>query len=76
MDLASFRFGTFKTVVFTDCKLLQADFQAADLRGARFERCDLTGAQFSKAQMEGTRFSVMLPTDVLGDRTRKSLSVD
>lgn len=57
MDLASFRFTTFKTVVFTGCKLLQADFQEADLRGARFERCDLTGAQFSKAQMDGTRFS-------------------
>jgi uncharacterized protein YjbI with pentapeptide repeats len=57
MDLASFRFGTFKSVVFTECKLVQADFQEADLRGARFEQCDLTGAQFSKAQMEGTRFS-------------------
>lgn len=57
MDLASFRFTTFRTAVFTGCKLVQADFQEADLRGARFERCDLTGAQFSKAQMEGTRFS-------------------
>src|SRR5713226_5032753 len=57
IDLASFRFSTFKGVVFTDCKLIQADFQDADLRGARFERCDLTSAQFSKAQMEGTRFA-------------------
>jgi uncharacterized protein YjbI with pentapeptide repeats len=57
IDMAAFRFSTFKGVVFTDCKLTQADFQEADLRGARFENCDLTGAQFSKAQMEGTRFS-------------------
>jgi uncharacterized protein YjbI with pentapeptide repeats len=57
MDLASFRFTTFKHAVFTDCRLTQADFTAADLRGARFERCDLSGAQFSQAQMTGTRFA-------------------
>jgi uncharacterized protein YjbI with pentapeptide repeats len=57
MDMASFRFSTFKNAVFTDCKLMQADFQEADLRGSRFERCDLTSVQFSKAQMEGARFS-------------------
>lgn len=57
MDMASYRFSTFKGVVFADCKLVQADFQSADLRGARFERCDLTGAQFSNAQMTGTRLT-------------------
>jgi uncharacterized protein YjbI with pentapeptide repeats len=57
MDLASFRFATFKHTVFTDCRLTQADFTAADLRGARFERCDLSGTQFSQAQLTGTRFT-------------------
>jgi len=51
--------GTFrasKFVVFTGCRMEQADFGNADLRGARFEGCDLTGAQFSGARMTGTGF--------------------
>ncbi|MFF5206282.1 pentapeptide repeat-containing protein [Streptosporangium sp. NPDC000396] len=56
-DLTSFRFSAFKSAVFLDCTMVEANFQNADLRGVLFERCDLTGAQFSGAQMEGARFA-------------------
>ncbi|MEU5944728.1 pentapeptide repeat-containing protein [Micromonospora sp. NPDC047465] len=57
LDLSSFRFTDFSSVVFEGCNLTRADFQNADLSGARFTNCDLTGAQFSQATMEGTRFA-------------------
>ncbi|WP_248963016.1 pentapeptide repeat-containing protein [Sphaerisporangium perillae] len=57
VNLAGFRFSTFKNTVFRDCDMREVNFQNADLRGVRFERCDLTGAQFSGAQMAGARFA-------------------
>lgn len=56
-DLAFFRATKFTDVVFSGCRMEQADFGDCDLRGASFSSCDLTGAQFSGAQMTGTRFS-------------------
>ncbi|WP_051113976.1 pentapeptide repeat-containing protein [Actinopolymorpha alba] len=56
MDLAQFRFTTFKNVHFVDCHLRQGDFTNADLRGVVFSGCDLTGAQFAQAKLAGARF--------------------
>jgi len=66
MDLSSFRASTFDNVVFTSCRMEQADFGDADLRGARFEGCDLTGGQFSGARMTGTRFTGCDLTGIAG----------
>ena len=44
-------------MVFTECRLDQANFGDANLSGARFINCDLTGAQFSGATLAGTRFT-------------------
>ncbi len=52
--------------MFTGCRMEQADFADADLRGARFEGCDLTGAQFSGARMTGTRFARCDLTGIAG----------
>ena len=57
MDLAVWRFTSFKRVAFVDCNLARADFTHADLRGAQFSGCDLTGAQFAHSLAEGARFS-------------------
>lgn len=57
IDLATFRFTSFKDVAFTDCNLSRADFTNADLRGAQFTGCDLTGAQFAQADCAGARFT-------------------
>ena len=57
MDLATFRFTSFKDVAFIDCNLTRADFTNADLRGGAFTGCDLTGAQFAQADCAGTRFT-------------------
>ena len=57
MDLATFRFTSFKVVSFIDCNLSRADFTGADLRGAQFTGCDLTGAQFAQANCAGARFA-------------------
>ena len=56
LDLSSFRFSKFSSVIFDRCNLRQADFQNADLRGARFVECELMAAQFSGAKMDGTSF--------------------
>ena len=56
LDLSSFRFSKFSSVVFERCNLRQADFQHADLRGARFVDCELVAAQFSNAKVDGTSF--------------------
>jgi uncharacterized protein YjbI with pentapeptide repeats len=74
-DLASFRFSTFKAVLFHDCNLRQASFQEADLRGAVFENCDLTGAQFSNANMAGARFSGSTLLDVSGVQSMRGAVV-
>jgi uncharacterized protein YjbI with pentapeptide repeats len=57
MDLATFRFTSFKDVAFVDCNLTRADFTNADLRGAHFTGCDLTAAQFAQADAVGARFT-------------------
>ena len=57
MDLATFRFTSFKDVAFIDCNLTRADFTKADLRGAQFTGCDLTGAQFAQADCAGARLT-------------------
>jgi uncharacterized protein YjbI with pentapeptide repeats len=57
MDLATFRFTSFKSVAFVDCNLTRADFTNADLRGAQFTGCDLAGAQFAQANCAGARFA-------------------
>jgi uncharacterized protein YjbI with pentapeptide repeats len=57
MDLATFRFTSFKDVAFVDCNLTRADFTNADLRGASFTGCDLSGAQFAQADCAGAWFS-------------------
>ncbi|WP_166384705.1 pentapeptide repeat-containing protein [Catellatospora methionotrophica] len=57
MDLATFRFTSFKDVAFIDCNLTRADFTNADLRGASFTGCDLSGAQFAQADCAGARFT-------------------
>jgi uncharacterized protein YjbI with pentapeptide repeats len=57
MDLAVFRYTTFKDVAFVDCNLGRADFTHADLRGAHFTGCDLSGAQFAQANAQGARFT-------------------
>ncbi|MEU8003070.1 pentapeptide repeat-containing protein [Catellatospora sp. NPDC049111] len=57
MDLATFRFTSFKDVAFVDCNLTRADFTNADLRGASFTGCDLSGAQFAQADCAGAWFT-------------------
>jgi len=57
IDLAAFRFTSFKDVTFDGCNLTSSDFTGADLRGATFTRCDLSGAQFSNANCDGARFA-------------------
>jgi uncharacterized protein YjbI with pentapeptide repeats len=43
-------------VVFTDCRLEEANFRDATLTDVRFERCILTGADFGRATLRGVRF--------------------
>jgi uncharacterized protein YjbI with pentapeptide repeats len=76
VDLASFRFARFASVLFVGCDLRQADFEDADLRGARFVDCDLSGAQFSNATMTGTRFSGCSLLDVAGVHSMRGAVVD
>jgi uncharacterized protein YjbI with pentapeptide repeats len=66
LDLSSWRFTGFTSVVFANCNLARADFAGADLTGAQFLGCDLTGAQFSNAKMSGARFSGCTLIDIGG----------
>jgi uncharacterized protein YjbI with pentapeptide repeats len=66
IDLSSFRFTNFVSVVFDRCNLTGVDFVNADLRGAEFSGCDLSGAQFSHAKMEGARFADCVLADIVG----------
>ena len=64
--MSSFRTSKFDDVLFAGCRMEQADFTEADLRGARFEDCNLTGAQFWGARMTGTRFARCELTEITG----------
>ena len=50
LDFVSFRFAKFVRVEFSDCRLANADFVAADLRGTVFRRCDLSAVEFSQVK--------------------------
>ncbi len=56
MQLARFRFSSFKSVLFEECKLQDANFQGADLSGVRFRKCDLSRTEMSQAKLSGTDF--------------------
>ncbi len=55
-DFSSFRFASFTSVEFVDCRLHSADFVGADLTGASFRRCDLTRAEFSQVKAANASF--------------------
>ncbi len=73
MQLARFRFASFKSVIFDGCNLQDANFQGADLSGVRFRNCDLSRAELSQAKLTGTDFRTSViegmrvgPTEVVG----------
>jgi uncharacterized protein YjbI with pentapeptide repeats len=56
VDLGVFRFATFETVEFVDCRLVGADFVSANIGAARFRRCDLTRVDLSQVSAKGALF--------------------
>lgn len=52
LDLAGMRFAQLQRVVFSGCRMREADLSNANLQSVLFEDCDFTGADFSKATFE------------------------
>lgn len=57
IDLAQFRFASFKTVCFEGCDLHEADFLEADLSVVSFVRCNLRQAELSGTCLMGVDLS-------------------
>jgi uncharacterized protein YjbI with pentapeptide repeats len=57
IDLAQFRFATFKSVHFEHCDLHEADFLEADMSALSFVDCNLRQAELSKTHLAGVDLS-------------------
>jgi uncharacterized protein YjbI with pentapeptide repeats len=57
IDLAQFRFATFKSVRFEHCDLHEADFLEADMSAISFVDCNLRQAELSSTHLAGVDLS-------------------
>lgn len=57
LDLAQFRFATFKSVCFEHCDLHEADFLDANMSALSFVDCNLRHAELSNTRLAGVDLS-------------------
>ncbi len=57
MQLSSIGFTTFKSVLFAQCKLLEADFLECQLKQSFFERNDMDRTKFIQTSLRGIDLS-------------------
>jgi uncharacterized protein YjbI with pentapeptide repeats len=72
---ADFRLASATGVLLDNCRLVRADFTAADLRGAQMHRADATAASFRGANLYGCDLSdtVLAGSDLAGCNLAKTV---
>lgn len=70
LDYSSFHKRNLKKTVFSQCSMLEVDFEEADLTGLVLENCNLAGAVFVLTNLEKTDFRTAYNYSIDPDKNR------